>query len=270
MEVAVMISTLRNIGRFVAGATFLSIALTLSGCGEMTVNTLQSRNAGIKQYSEGEYAEASSTFRLALRGNPADYPSHYYLGASLAKMGSYEQAIEQYKTTLDLMNVDLVGQGDHPFRMQAINSLAEAIVASKDADIKSITLKNSPPAENQFLIAKVTRGEGDADAALEAYTEASLLAPKDFDIAKDYGLYLVQLNQNDRARKELHRAYMLNSKDAEVAMALRQVGVVPGPSLKDENDVVRPIIPLGPIPEVQVSIPASDRPSKTPGAAVPD
>jgi len=263
-----MISNLRTIGRFVAGAGLLGLALALSGCGELTVNTLQSRNAGIKQYNAGEYAEASSAFRLALRGNPADYPSHYYLGASLAKMGSYEQAIQQYKTTLDLMSVDLVGQEDHPFRMQTINSLAEAIVASKDADIKSITLKSSPPAENQFLIAKVTRGEGDADAALDAYTQASLLAPKDFDIAKDYGLYLLQLSQTDRARKELRRAYMLNNKDPEVAMALRRVGVVPGPSLKDENDVVKPIIPLGPIPEVQVSFPASDHPAK--GAAVAD
>ncbi|HWE03874.1 MAG TPA: hypothetical protein VG326_15825 [Tepidisphaeraceae bacterium] len=261
---------LRTIGRFVACGTILSFALALTGCGEMTVNTLQSRNAGIKQYNDGQYVEASSTFRLALRGNPADYPSHYFLGASLAKMGSYEQAIQQYKTTLDLMNVDLVGQSDRPFRIQTINSLAEAIIASKDADIKSITLKSSPAYENQFLIAKVTRGEGDADAALEAYAQASLLAPRDFDIAKDYGLYLLLLSQNDRARKELRRAYLLNNKDQEVTMALRRAGIVPGPSLKDGDDVVKPIIPLGPIPEVEVSIPASDRPAKSRTAAVAD
>jgi tetratricopeptide (TPR) repeat protein len=245
---------------------FLAIAVTLTGCGEWTVNTMQSRNSGIKQYNDGQYAEAVGTFRLALRGNPADYPSHYFLGASLARMGSYEQAIQQYKTTLDLMNIDLVGRDDYRFRLQTINSLAEAMVASKEGDFKSMTLPNSPAYENQFLIAKVTRGEGDAEAAIDAYSQASLLAPKNFDVAKDYGLYLLQLNQTDRAKKELRRAYSLNGKDLEVASALRRVGVVPGPSLKDENDVAKPLIPVGPIPEVQVSIPAADHPARLQGA----
>lgn len=253
----------------VAASGLIALVAAAGGCGDMLVNTLASRNAGIKQYNDGSYAEATGTFRMALRGNPADYPSHYFLGASLAKMGSYEMAIEQYKTTLELMNIDMIGQDDHPFRLQCLDSLAAALIASKDGEIKDITVKDSPAYENQFLIAKVDRGLGDADAAVEAYQQASLLAPQNFEIAKEYGLYLVQLSQNDHARKELRRAYLMNSKDEEVAMGLRRAGMIPGPSLKDENEMARPIIPVGPIPEVQVqlTIPAADTPAPSPAAA---
>ena len=249
--------SLRTIFTSNGSKLFLGAALALAGCNDvimnsMMVNTRESRNAGIKQYDAGEYAAAAATFRTTLRANPADYGSHYFLGASLAKMGSYEQAIQQYKTTLELMDIDLVGKEDHPFRMQALNSLADAAIASKDHDLQSITLKGSPPAENQFLLAKIDRGVGDADAALDAFNQASLLAPKDFDIAKEYGLYLLQLGQNDRARVELRKAYGLNTKDQQVASALRRVGVVPGPSLKDPSDLAKPSLPVGPIPEIQL------------------
>ncbi len=245
-----------SFGRKFTLAGVLGLALT-AGCADMMVNTRVARNTGIQQYQDGQYAEAAATFRNTLRANPADYGCHYFLGASLAKLGSYEQAIEQYKTTLEIMNVDLVGRDDYVFRMQALNSLADAVVASKDHDLQSITLKGSPPYENQFLLAKIDRGSGDADAALDAYAQAALLAPKDFDIAKEYGLYLLQLSQNQRATTELRRAYALNSKDTQVAAALRRVGVVPGPSLKDQNDLTKPVVPVGPIPEVELAVPAA-------------
>ncbi|MDB5302469.1 MAG: hypothetical protein JWM97_18, partial [Phycisphaerales bacterium] len=110
-------------------------------------------------------------------------------------------------------------------------------------------------AENQFILAKIGRRSGDADAAIESYSRASNMAPRDFAIAKEFGLYLDQLGQTERARKELRRAYALNSQDDEVANALRHVGVVPGPSLKDESDLARPLVPVGPLPELQLSQP---------------
>lgn len=261
MEVAMLTpipsSLLRTIAVTLMGGAFISVA----GCSDALVNTRESRNQGIQQYRDGEYAEAAGTFRNTIRSNPADYGSHYFLGACMAKLGSYEQAIEQYKTCVELMNDSMVGRDDKVFRMQALQSLAEAVVGAKDRDYQSILIKTSPPFENQLLLAKINRGMGDADAALENYSQAALLAPKEFEIHKEYGLYLLQLSQEEKARAELRHAYALNNKDAQVASGLRQVGVVPGPSLKEENDLARPIIPVGPIPEVQITIPASDRTS---------
>lgn len=256
-EVAVNISTFRKLATIVGSAGILSLALAIAGCGDVMVNTVQTRNSGIKQYNDGQYAEAAGTFRTTIRSNPGDYGSHYFLGACLAKLGQYEQAIEQYKTTLVIMSHDLVGRDDKAFRLQCLNSLADAAVASKDRDMQTILVPGAPSYESQFLMAKIDRGQGDADAALEAYGQASLEAPTDFAIAKEYGLYLLQLSQNDKARSELRRAYALNSKDEQVASALRRVGVVPGPSLKDERDLVKPVVPVGPIPEVELAVPAS-------------
>ena len=51
----------------------------------------------------------------------------------------------------------------------------------------------------------------------------------------------------------LRRAYAINPNDEQVAAALRRIGVVPGPSLKDRNALATPPVPLGPIPEVDWS-----------------
>ena len=245
--------------RIIASTSLLGTALALTGCSDMMLNTKVSRDTGIKQYTDGQYSEAAGTFRTNLRANPADYGSCYFLGACLAKMGSYEQAIAQYKATLAMMNTTLIGREDRRFRLQCLNSLAEAFVASKDRNVESVMVADAPPAERQFLLAKIYRGWGDADAALEAYSQATLMAPNDFEVAKEYGLYLAQLSQDDKARVELRHAYSLNTTDPQVEVALRRVGVVPGPSLKNEHDMVRPIIPVGPIPEVDLVLPASER-----------
>ena len=100
--------------------------------------------------------------------------------------------------------------------------------------------------------AKVLRYTGDADAALEAYNQAGLQDPNDFYIAKDHALYLSELGQTQSADVQLRRAYRMNSKDPEVIAALQKVGTVPGPALKEKNELAKPPIPQGPIPELQV------------------
>src|SRR5205085_10808157 len=118
-------------------------------------------------------------------------------------------------------------------------------------DPKAVAGK-SPPAEQKFITAKVYRNLGDADLALTNYQQANQLDPNDFAIAKEYGLYLVSTGQPESARPVLKRAYAMNSKDEEVASALRKMNVVPGPSLKEQNELVKPPLPQGPIPEANL------------------
>src|SRR5207302_7871022 len=74
-----------------------------------------------------------------------------------------------------------------------------------------------------------------------------------FTVAKVYGLYLAQVGQKARAEQALRKAYTLNSNDDQVNEALRRLNVVPGPGLKDESALVKPPIPQGPLPEVDLS-----------------
>src|SRR5436305_14831043 len=103
MEVAVMICFTRLIGRALAPAAVLAVGIWAVGCAEVMTNTRVERDNAIKLYNDGRYADAAGAFRETIRHNPADLQSHYYLAMSLDRLGAYEQAIQQYRTTLKLM-----------------------------------------------------------------------------------------------------------------------------------------------------------------------
>jgi Tfp pilus assembly protein PilF len=261
MEVAV-ITSFPGITRTL-GATF-SVAILIgvgSGCGNSSggnqnssmiavTNTKAVRNTGIAQFQAGEYTEAAGTFKNATRQDPRDYQSYCYLGDCYQQMGQQQQAIQAYKTSLDTAKRTLQGQEDSAFRARTLDGLAGAIAKSGEVEIDAATQAAATGAngEGYFLLAKVHRNLGDADSALDAYNRAALMGPKDFFIAKDYGLFLEQLKQNQQAEKMLRKAYALNSKDADVVAALRRIGVVPGPSLYEASALKKPPVPLGPIP----------------------
>ena len=253
MEVAMSLSFKRLTRRSCAAIASVAIATAIFGCSTILTNTRVDREKGIKLYNDGQYADAAGAFRETIKHNPADLQSHLYLAQSLDHMGAYEQAVEQYRTTLQIMENSLEGRDNRPLRLKVLNELADAICKTQDHDTQqSILLHDAKSAEDQFLLAKVDRRLGDADSAIEAYHESLLLNGKDPEVHKELGIYLSQLGQTDAARAELKRAYALNPNDEETSAALRRVGVVPGPSLKDESDMARPIIPVGPLPELQI------------------
>ena len=56
----------------------------------------------------------------------------------------------------------------------------------------------------------------------------------------------------DDSARQLKHAYQLNNRDPEVVAALRRIGVVPGPSLKEVEKLASPSVPKGPLPEVDI------------------
>ncbi len=240
--------------RILAGPMLLGALLCSAGCSDVITYARDSREKGLTYYRQADYENAAGDFKNAIRQDPADYYSHYYLASCYDREKAYHQAIQQYKTCLQIMEHSLGGKDDIAFRMQVLNDLGGAIARGEDRSIETTALSQGPKtAEDSFLLAKVYRLTGDADSAVESYDQASLLAPKNFYISKEYGLYLAQLGQNERAGKALRVAYAINGKDQQVIDGLRQVGVVPGPGLKDEKDLAKPIIPEGPIPNVDVT-----------------
>jgi Flp pilus assembly protein TadD len=227
----------------------------LSGCNTDIISyNREFRNQGMQQYGKAAYADAASSFSNALRHEPGDYVSRFYLGASEEQMGKLQQAIHQYRTTLDVMNVSLEGKGDAKFRAKVINTLASSISREADRSGDLAEIEKAPrSAENSFLLAKIYRQTGDADSAITRFEQAQQLDPKNPDIASEYGLYLEQLGQTQHADHQLRRAYTLNSNDEQVQAALRRLGIVPGPSIKGEDGLEKPFIPLGPLPEMDLS-----------------
>jgi tetratricopeptide (TPR) repeat protein len=222
------------------------------GCaGDVITYSKQSHQRGDQLYAQGQYADAAGAYRNATRQNPRNYQAYFDLGNCYMQMGQHQQAIGAYKTSLDVQKSTFHGKSDEAFRHQALNELAGAIARSNARDVETdLAAQNaarSTDGEASYLLAKIHLHRGDADSAIEAYNRAMLLSPTNFLYAKEYGLYLEQLNQLQAAATPLRKAYGLRKDDQEVVAALRRIGIVPGPSLRDEADLAQPYIPKGPI-----------------------
>jgi hypothetical protein len=84
---------------------------------------------------------------------------------------------------------------------------------------------------------------------------------------------LEELGQTSDADLELRRAYRMNEKDPEILAALRRVGTEPGPALKEQKQLARPIVPRGPIPQLDLKMPrfggAQPAAAQAPGEPAP-
>jgi tetratricopeptide (TPR) repeat protein len=238
----------------------LGLSLALTGCSDMLTYAQRNRDVGMDAYREADYPKAAGAFRSALRQDPRDYLSHYYLGLSSLQLKNYQQALVAFRSCLETQNVTLAGQEDNGTRIKALDGLAQAIVKSDDSDQEVNRVEQTArgakgylAAREFFVLAKVYRYRMLPDMALDYYNRATLDDPKSFDYAKEYALYCEQLQQTARAQEALRKAYALDATDKEVADALRRLGVVPGLSLKDKDDLAKPLIPKGPIPEVDMA-----------------
>ena len=227
------------------------------GCADVVTHSKQAKKQGIRELAAGNFTDAAGSFNNATRQNPRDYESHYYKGVAYDKLGSHQQAIQALRTSLSTMNETVDGRNARRFRLKVLDQLAMVIAKTADRQAQVTDLERRAAgretAEDLFLIAKVHRYSGDPDSAIDAYKRAAHLDPKSFDIQKEYALYLEQLNQIDLAQPQLVRAHNMREDDQEIADALRRIGVVPGVSLRDEDDLSRPALPKGPLPEIELT-----------------
>jgi len=242
------------------GVCVMSAGL-LGGCiGGQDIVTFagEYRQQGIKLYNEGNFPDATAAFNNAIRQDPRDYQSYYYLGRSYASTRQYHQAVQSYHTALDVMAQSLAGREDTIFRQKVLDGMAAAAAAGNSPELERAAMQDrrQPTVEDAFVQAKVARIHGDVDSAIEAYTKAALLDPNNVYVAKEFGMYLSEVGQTQRSAPQLKRAYVLNRRagrveDPEVVAALRKIGIVPGPGLLEEKDLAKPPVPVGPLPAAE-------------------
>ena len=223
------------------GVLSLGLALGAGGCSDMVTYAGASRQKGIELYNQKSYADAAGAFTNAIRQDPVDYQSHYYLGRSYEAMKQYFQSVQAYRMALDVMKNSLAGREDTIFRLKVLDGLASAMAAADSRELEQAAVQNraSPTAEDHFVLARASRIRGDADTAVDEYNKATQQQTdrpaEDIALAKESGLYLAQIGQTQKAAQQLTRAYVLNRRakrdeDPQVVAALRQVGVVPAPA----------------------------------------
>jgi Tfp pilus assembly protein PilF len=240
-----------------------ALLIGLAGCGtDMITFSHDSQAKGMQQYNDGDYADAAGSLANSVRQDPTNYTARYYLGQSYENTAQPHLAIEQYQQCLLEMRTTLAGRSDVILHDKACDALVNLVAKVNDSDSEVNFMidqaNKSRAAEDYCLVAPVFRQRGDADSALQYYNQAVLSDPQDFPAQKQYGLYLAQLGQNDRAADPLRAAYRLNQKDDQVNNALVSIGMPPGPSLLEENQLAQPLIPRGPIPSPLAPSASSD------------
>jgi tetratricopeptide (TPR) repeat protein len=233
MTHTILASAVAKTARISLKSTLLSVVL-IGGFGCAGAETLtyakDAAREGMSLYQQGDYVDASAAFASATRQNPRDYPSYYYQGECYQAMGSLQQAISCYRACLEIMPMTLEGKQDLCMRYKTMDALATVISKSNTCsdEIAAMEKKCAGKAsvDDQWMLAKVYRCSGDADAAVEAYNKAVLIDPSRFEITKEAGLYEAALGQNDRAAFTLKKAYAVKSDDQQVNDALRKLGVV--------------------------------------------
>jgi tetratricopeptide (TPR) repeat protein len=240
-------------------AACLLAALALAGCqnpvGELISYGNQYREEGIKEYRAGDYTTAAGAFDEAVAQNAADARNHYWQGEAYLKLGRDQQAVQALRTAMRVRQLSSTGREDLALRDNIAAALGEAAARDRtDRELNRLLAdaQGTGNADVYLALAEAHRARGDADNAVDAYEQARMAAGPDVNLAKRSGLYLVELGQPDLAEPILVQAYQLDPNDAQINAALRQVGVIPGPSLRSRDSLASPILPKGPLPEFKV------------------
>jgi Tfp pilus assembly protein PilF len=253
MEVAVITlhsSVYRQLFLAAAGAGLL---MSVFGCNtDMITYSQQSQHQGLSQLNDGDYVDATGSFQNAVRQDPTNYKAHFYLGECYEMNKQYDLAAHSYKASLDEMAKTLPGREDTAFHEQAMDRfarlLADADPNQAQTDLLLKQAQESRSGESYRIIARAFRYRSDADSAIQNYRTALLMAPHDFAINKEYGLYLIQLKQSQGAVTLLREAYRQDQNDPQVNAALRQLGITPDDSLMfGEAEGSKPVILHSPL-----------------------
>lgn len=231
------------------------------------------KRQGLQQYNDGRYAEAAGCFRNAIRQNPIDPEAEFWLAMSYEQTQSYHEAIDAFKTSMQLMPAPGTAHYSVWMHDNAFDRLAHIVAANdptgSETDLLAKTAAQDNSSEEFRLLGRVFRYRGDADSGLENYRRAAQIDPSNFPAQREYGLYLEQLTQNQEAAQVLRDAYRLNQNDQQVNDALRRIGVEPGPGLLVADQPIAhtpmPTLPNSdpglPTPAANTYVPTSDQPA---------
>src|SRR4051812_41002805 len=175
--------------RVALASLLISLSFISAGCTEALTYANKSREEGIKLYDQHYYADAAGAFRNAVRQDPRDYRSQYYLGLCYDELKQHHQAFSSFRTSLDVMTQLGPNFVDPNFRQAVLEAYGASVSRhdENESEINALTKRaaGSASGEEWFVLAKAFRLRGDADRAIDAYTRAARVSGDNFYIRKE-------------------------------------------------------------------------------------
>ncbi|MEM1012818.1 MAG: tetratricopeptide repeat protein [Planctomycetota bacterium] len=243
-----------------AAAGVAAAALLAGGCTSAITFSTTERSMGRIALNEGDYETAAEIFSEHVANNPRDYKAHTHLGQTRLAAGNNKAALASFRTALDTRVMTARGRADKPYRELIIDEYARTL-ALIDADgtmTATLDSQSSGDVEKKLIVAKAFANAGQPDSAIAAFQSARRLDKRDLFVAKSFGLYLESIRQDIAAEEMLTQAYRIEPSDNEVAAGLVRLGIVPGPAILSRNELAKPKVPLGPLPQVRMATPEQE------------
>src|SRR4051812_7880545 len=109
-------------------ASLLLTSLFISaGCTEVLTYANKSRDEGVRLYGEHYYADAAGAFRNAIRQDPRDFRSQYYLGLCYDELKQHHQSFASFRTSLNVMSELGPNYVDPNFRQQVLDAYGASV-----------------------------------------------------------------------------------------------------------------------------------------------
>lgn len=156
--------------------------------------------------------------RHNIRNDPADFPSHYNLGAVLQAQGRLDQAITEYRAALQI----------RPQDPTANNALGAALLAESQPQVAIKYLRTATESSPNYFdahynLAQALASTEDFSAAAEQFEIAVGLRPDDANAHANYGSALAELGRFPEAKAQFERALEINPNHALARENLEQL-----------------------------------------------
>jgi len=180
-------------------------------------NWVAENNMGHALLKLGEEEEAMPHFRAAVAINPFDPDSNLNLGAYEQEHKNLAAAIEQYKKVIAM--TQNTPRLNAPSRAQAFSNMGFAYRELKDyaqarASFQQVVNIDPNDARSWLGIAIMAQKSGDLNTAIHAYTQATKIAPSDWEYLLLAGA-LDQAGQHDEAQAARRRAAAISPNIAQ-------------------------------------------------------
>lgn len=179
------------------------------------------------------YAEAEARLRKVLRNDPQDWEGRYLMGLTYLGQGRPVQAQTQLELALSAQDRS---ETQTPKILDAIaRSLEQQAQYDKLYAFLDAQIERYEGWEDYARKARFLAKANDIDGAALAYRQAAFFSRNETeDIYLEIATFYEERGDYDKAIQSLKWAYYINDENTTIPNRFRQLGVVPGPTLKEQ------------------------------------